>query len=303
MDSARRALVLTLVAGIVGCTPDGLGRPQSAHTMPIGTTFQNTIQVGRATVPLPPGEWVLAAAQEGKSGRLDGGVRNSIPEVHLYKFSQVSGQREIDGTIVASATGSIDNVLWSKDSECARTDWLFVDNQWRGDQEQSCTYIRAYSTNWRYGQNWSDISKRAIDWLVAQKIPLNQTTFLLNRFRYVRGPEFVSVYYYASTKSLGLYSTSENDWHPVSRQSRTDAEKIFSERVAWGRAWGPQVLAGLEGKLQSTPTASPVLSSPQSPTVPTDRAARLRELVDLRQKGLITEDEFQSRRSRVLEGL
>jgi len=288
---------------LVGCTPDQLTQTRSDHTAPIGTVFKDQIQVGRSTVPLPPGEWTLAAAGVEKSGRIDGGMRSDIVQIRLVKLSPSRTTRQIEGFITASANLTTNPVEWSRFPSCERTDWLHVNNQWKGNQDQFCMYVRAWATSWRYGQDWSQIDRSAVEWAQSNNIALSPVTFLQTYYRFVRYSDLLNVTYFQPTRELGVsYNTSEADWHPVSRRSRSDLERAFTTHLSWSESWVAQVRAGFEGKL-TRQVIAPTTSAPQTPSTTPDRATRLKELMELRQGNLISEEEFQTRRSRILEGL
>lgn len=303
-------VLLGFSIALFACTPDQFRSPPSAHLMPIGSVFQDRIQVGRSTIPLPPGDWILAAARDGRSQMVDGAMRTPLAQIQLYKLSQGNAARDVEGMIMVTANIDTQSVYWLRDRECESSNSLYVKNEWNGDQDQKCMYIRSYTTNWRYGQDWSDLTKAGIDWLASQKVLLTPTNFLFTYYRYVRYSDLVRVWYYTPSRSFGVPVSNDNDWHPISRRSRPDLEKVLSERIAWSEAFATQVRAGFEGKLEPVATrpsvSAPSLPTPAatsgSPAAP-DRATRLRELMDLRQKNLISEEEYQRLRQRALEGL
>jgi len=271
--------------------------------MPIvGQKYVDAVQVGRTTVPLPEGEWTVMASQERQSNSIDGSAPARMAAVIFGKLRESSGRIALDGTIQVVANRDTQSIRWARDTACWRTDWLHIENNYSSEIDQRCMIVRSWNTNFQYGQNWNPEERAAVDWARTNGVDLTPTTFLGTRYRIVNRTDLATIIYYSSNMSLGVVSHSDV-WHPVARGRNPQVEATFLRYVQWAKEWESQVIAGMEGRLatrqQPAKNAAPVTSVPAT----ADRASRLRELESLRSQGLLTQDEYRSRRQRILDGI
>lgn len=297
-------LVFTLICcaflfALSACSPERLG---NAPPLVVGSKHTSAVKIGRVTFPLPEGEWTVMASRVTRSNMIDGSLAGGMGHAVLGRLVPTGTSSALDAVIQIQANLDAQNVRWQRDASCFREDWLFVENRFAHEGDQRCLYVRAWNTNFQYNENWAPVERDAVDWARANNVQLGLRTFLGTRYRIVRSQDIAIIWYYFSNSALGVM-TSDNQWHPVARQQRPDFDRAFQRHLDWSRQWEQQVLAGVEGRLVA-PSRQPAVSAPLPNNVqPQDRATRLRELESLRSQGLISQDEFNMRRQRILEGL
>lgn len=293
------AKILVCALLVSACVADQMS---SSRPLPIvGQNYTDAIQVGRATIPLPEGEWTVMAARANRSNTIDGSQAGPMASVILGRLRTSGGAKLIEGLIQIRTNRDTQNIRWTRDSSCFRDDWLYASNHYGSDQDQRCVYVRAWNTNFQYNENWAQEERDSVDWARANNVLLSQMTFLGTRYRIVKNTDLAIVWYYFENSKLGPL-TAVNAWHPVARQQRPEYERAFQKHVEWTKAWEAKVIAGAEGRLvvtQPAASATPTISAPATP----DRAARLRELDSLRSQGLLSPEEYTSRRQRILDGI
>jgi hypothetical protein len=297
----RILAVVGVVLALTACVPDNLG---GTAPLPVaGSKHSDLIKVGRVTFPLPEGEWVVMASGTSRSNSVDGSVPTAIDKVVLGRRNSAGMNWLIAGIISLEANRDTQNVRWLRDRTCFQEDWTVISNYFGSEAEQNCLRISMWNTNFQYNSNWHPVERQAVDWARANGISLAPTTFLGARYRIVRKTDLATAIYYRTNDDLGL--GNGNVWHPIERQQRPLFEKAYQDFLVWAKSWETRVIAGAEGRLSAAPVAAPVVSSPNVPAVvaPQDRAARLRELEKLRSEGLISQEEFSTRRQRILDGI
>ena len=66
------ALICAIGTILAGCTPERAAEGPSLHRQPLGTMVAGRVQIGIATVDLPPGDWMLVAADHVRRAATDG---------------------------------------------------------------------------------------------------------------------------------------------------------------------------------------------------------------------------------------
>lgn len=299
MKAIFTLFVCAFALWLSACTPEQLG--SSSRVPQVGSKHSSLVQVGRAVIPLPEGEWTVVAARVTRPNTVDGSQSPPMANAILARLLPLGPSQGIDALIQVTANLDAQNIFWTRDTSCFRDDWLYVSNTFNGNHDQKCMYIRAWNTNFRYNESWPPIERDSVDWMRQNNVHIGGAhTFLGTRYRIVKTSELTLVWYYFSNRALGVMPT-DNQWHPVARQNRPEFETAFRRHLDWSRDWESQVIASAEGRL-ARPASQPVTTN-SPPPVNLDRSARLRELESLRSQGLITQDEFSSRRQRILEGL
>lgn len=299
MKAIFTLFVCAFALWLSACTPEQLG--SSSRLPQVGSKHSTLVQVGRAVIPLPEGEWTVVAARLNRSNPIDGSTPTATANAILARLTPLGPSQGIDALVQVTANVDTQSIFWTRDSSCFRDDWLFVQNTFNNTSDQKCMYVRAWSTNFQYNENWPLVERESVDWMRGNNVHIGgMHTFLGTRYRIVKNSDLMVVWYYFSNRALGVMPT-DNQWHPVARQNRPEFETAFRRHLDWSRNWETQVIASVEGRL-ARPVSQPVTTSSPPPSN-SDRAARLRELEALRSQGLITQEEFSSRRQRILEGL
>jgi hypothetical protein len=300
MNIISASFMLIFIGILASCMPDKVST--SSYLPNVGSAHTETVQVGRAMIPLPEGQWTVMASGITANNLLDGGQAGGTANAILGRLLPAGTGSAIDAFIQVRANVDNQRIIWSRDPSCARTDWLYVEDRYAQERDQTCVYVRAWNTNFQYTDSWSKVERDFVDWARANRVQLGQKTFLGTHYRIVRGSDITRIWYYFSNSALGV-STSENQWHAVARQNRPEFERAFRSQIDWTREWEQKVVAGALQQL-ALPNRQPVTSSPPpSPIVGQDPSVRLRDLESLRSQGLINQQEFDSRRQRILDGL
>jgi hypothetical protein len=299
--SLRMLAIVGVALALTACVQENLG---GTAPLPVaGSKHSDVIKVGRITFPLPEGEWVVMASGTSRSNMVDGSVPTTIDKVVLGRRGGAGSSSMIAGIVSLEANRDTQNVRWLRDRTCFQEDWMSVSNYFGSEAEQNCLRVAVWNTNFQYNSNWHPVERQAVDWARANGISLAPTTFLGARYRIVRRTDLATAFYYRTNDDLGV--NLGNWWHPIERQQRPPFEKAYQDFLVWAKSWEARVIAGAEGRLSTAPVAAPVVSPPNVPAVaaPQDRSARLRELEKLRSEGLISQEEFSTRRQRILDGI
>lgn len=293
---------------LFGCTPDSLssGQSNSIHRQPPGTILSGRVQVGRAVLDLPDGLWTIVSAAERRAS--SAGVESTVDaQVMLMRFSDGTGDR-ILGTMTIVTNVSPARIYWLRNPECTNQTRLHVVDNFRSDSEHYCWTVSAFRPNWRF-ENALPYELDGVRF-AANKVNLVPISFIGTRHWIAKDGYRLSLTHFTAVSTLGVTSNTSDDWIEASRMRSPQRQQVFAKWLEYSAERQQHYIDGFSGRLAIARPAGPVVISPSSPvpastpaTGPADRATRLRELMDLREKNLITESEFQSRRSRILEGL
>lgn len=302
-----RLIFLGLSAFILfGCTPDSLSSSQSnsIHRQSPGTIVSGRVQMGRAVLDLPDGLWTIVSAAETRVA--SAGVESIVDaQVMLMRFSDGSGDRVLGMmTMVTNITPA--RIFWNRNSLCLDKTRLHIVDSYKSTEQHDCWTVSAFRPNWKF-DNAEAFQLEGVRFASA-RVNLVPVSFLGASHWIARNNFRLFLTHHSAVSTMGITSTTSDDWIEAARLRSPQRQQAFAKWLEYGAQRQQHYIDGFTGRLALANSVGPVVVPPSSPTAapttsPADRATRLRELVDLREKNLITESEFQSRRSRILEGL
>ena len=249
------AAVAMLVVG--GCvTNDGGGLPRAVD-LPPGTTFTDRIRVGQHVVPLPPGEWILAAVEGGRSNMIDGSMRTPLVNVVLVRPGDRPDEKFVNEMIMFVANVDAQFVQWVPDAQC-RSDAgkLFMLNGFKSEQDQLCVVVVAGTASWGVFLGQTQLSRNLVEWLRTGGYSTAPESLLVTRIRHVYHADLLAMIHFSTARNLGVRSARDADWEPAARARNAQIDKVFNDHVAWTREWATVLRNALEGRLPAPKSAA-----------------------------------------------
>ncbi len=281
---------------------------QSIHLQPIKTVVRGYTELGSRQIPLPPGDWVLVAKSIGRSTGAQ-----SVPIAYVY-LAQIE-KDIINRWIFASTNLESSPGGWTRGREtCDRTDVHHnVSDRNYSAIDSSCWSLNHISMT--LTSQALQVHRDFFDFSTPLGRP---TTSLANVFYIVKQFDFLGVQYHSNPEASGFERPVNSDWrgNPWHRDSSAgDSRKqaYIANLKDEGEKIFPLVRIGFDRKLPLPQNTTPPNANPQQNSAPPTNAAphgnqrdaetRIRELNRLRDGGLITPQEYESRRKAVLDGL
>lgn len=293
----------------------------------MGTVVRGTADLGPRQIPLPPGDWQLIARQVHSSGGNSGANNVLIARVYL-------GQVEA-GVLKASihAIASLDSSPggWTRNrSICDRTDTHFAESDRNYNTRDTECWILNH-IGMTLGPNPLQVH---VDFYRLTDDKKRPKTAIVNSYYLVKGFGFLEVHYGVNPELEGFEPTPTADWrgNPWHRDAvGNDPKRVayIARMKAEGERLFPLVKAGFDRRLPPggtlaapavspvpvvVPSVSPAAATPaaapppapapaSAPAQKPDMAARLQQLQRLRDQNVISAEEFEQQRRRILSEL
>ncbi|MBI2240425.1 MAG: hypothetical protein HYU59_06425 [Magnetospirillum gryphiswaldense] len=205
----------------------------------IGKPAGSAFQYADRTIPLPDGNWVIAAEERSRN---NGGAE--IGNVVLVDLAggQVRKAVHIQTNLSQASFGR----GWALDSQCDRQDVYFIERRANYDGgEQACELVSHY----RFGiTNKSPAYFRdALAFLKKHNAVLPDTA-IYSRFRRADTMNMLTVFYFYNPDIEGITPTSqigwsESDWNTI-RVDRFPDKKAYIEKIKnWTIDWRSKIAA------------------------------------------------------------
>ena len=262
--------------------------------------------VGSLRVALPPGKWEVASTSDSFS---KDEYFTPIKNVLLFRRDKDNFLELIH---VRTPTGSEHSNGWKSNKHCNRNDMHYrktVVNIWGRDQD--CRWVNhlrmSISGSNRYAQYWRDgyshISKSGL------RIP---RVMLVGGFNFANHRTFLYINYIFNPEAKGfppakVANWTTSDWHPDNIRGDKNRERYVKNLISWVDSFYPHVKTGFEGKLAKDFPPDVIVRTPESNASDYGNSAeigkRLKTLQDLLDQGLISKDEYDQRRTAILNEL
>lgn len=287
----RRLAILVTLSLVAGCVTDQ-GPPVTSMR---GSVVSGSIQVGRVTAPLPTGNWEVIGVGSERNNQ------NSVLEgVTLAEFRGNQLARAI--TIVANRDLSPSG--WVLFSDCSRTDVHHVSKYSMFQNSQDCYLVNHYIMT--RGNNASQHAAQAYD-EVVRRVGRQPPTMIGVTWRKADLSKFVNYTYFVNPEVDGFPPATQdwraNDWHRDRIAGDRARQQYVADLVALGDRFRSNVAAGFDNRLPRGGGASPGADPSAAPPPERSPATRLREIEDLRARGMISPAEAEERRRAVLSTL
>lgn len=185
--SEFRGFSLTLAAlCLAGLFGSGTSYGDQIRNAPVGTKIQGIADISGHQVPLPPGEWVIAARRTVMSSGMGRAVR--LVNIYLVQFenNELTGYVFINTNLDGSSGG------WSRDSNICDRDDKHVAYSDRNYNPRDITCWHINNIGFTPAPNSSEFYKEFYRYSVDVKKP---TTIMAVSFVLVRGFEVMNVVY------------------------------------------------------------------------------------------------------------
>lgn len=223
----------------------------SLHRLPIGSVVSGTPKLGRARVPLPPGDWIVAARDRGET------ARGSIAYVRAILVQPGSGTVDRAIFLTANLTGV---GPWGRPADCASRA-IHMAVVVRDDHRiKECWWISHFV---RGVPNESSAQQyRELDAFLREK-RLRMPTMLTAGLFFTDSAGFLMAIYAVRPGSTGRpdeggVGWSGSQWHV----SRAAQEPRRANLIEWQKTWAETMIPALRGALNGELRDVPALPAP-----------------------------------------
>jgi hypothetical protein len=212
---------------------------------PAGKAVGNHVTVGTKSVPLPPGNWVVAAHDTTTSSA-------STPLAGLALVNTAPKAHAVLVTIYTNVEVSNGGFGWTTLKACSRDDMIFVDapeNHESGPQR--CRYINHSGTT--RAASTAKMLKDTLDFAQARRLPIPSTAVYAG-FRLADSYDALTVRYYFNPETQGFAESRTpawryNDWH----RDHSAYDERKTRYLDGMKAWGVQVIAAMRAGFAGKP--------------------------------------------------
>lgn len=208
---------------------------ESLHFAPIGTSASGSFDLGGRVIPLPEGDFVLAARTMREPGMLDGSISMRRPQIVQVMLVQIRPPRLRAAVLASTALmdGSSYRMHWSGEP-CKKEDTLYrADLTGSHGEDENCLLVdHALGTfNSRSQAIWKD----AATWLGEHNVQLPVPVLIVARVTRNQQWQHVSAAYAFNPRMYGCdaprsRSWAESPWHK--KAIGTDPQRVrFVESV------------------------------------------------------------------------
>ncbi|MGE0224192.1 MAG: DUF2061 domain-containing protein [Acetobacteraceae bacterium] len=265
----------------------GIAQASAQDMIATGTALRGVLTLNGKQVPLPEGEWVVAA---------DGPSDWSNPAIGAYGYlrtlvlfrsagNRIDAVAEINTNALPTADG------WGMAAECARTDLIMAVVRYRAGWDGSCFFVTHTLTTAETTPAW----KRARDFARLKNWAFSPT-WVTAGFRSANRSDVIDVRFHLAPEAYGFATETPNSWRAsgwmATRLDREPARLAFTHAVS---DWALQYSDLLEGGIKNRLPAEVALAMPRATkgdAPETMLQHRLAELETLRKSGALTAEEF-----------
>lgn len=236
----RKTVAVALFAAMAVATASSWAQETSAHLLPVGTKVRDKIILVDKTVPLPEGEFVLAATSVSDATHVKGEwIRQRVQLVTVY-LAQLEGEQlraEVLATTVLDPRFTYSK--W-EDEPCTRGDTLFrLDLTRNPGYQQNCLLVN-HVTN-IYTRQPPGIYSDAYGWLQQRGARLPVDVVIQASVTRIEVGERLSVTHRFNPAAFGCdvgrnptWATSA--WHPKTLANDAQRKQFVDSVVAWAKA-------------------------------------------------------------------
>jgi hypothetical protein len=241
---------------------------KSIHLAPVGTTVRGSFVVVGKVVPLPEGEFVLAATKIREATTEGRGRPAHRPKMVDVYLAQMEGRR-IRATVVAYTlleTGSDAKGGRWVDEPCRRTDTLFRLDLAEGRADQTNCLLVNHFVNTMSSSD-TGIYADAVAWLTQRGMESPVAALIDAQITYIQADEEILMVRYAfnpeafACDSPRSASWDASPWHRSAIEKDPEKVRFVDSIVEWGKSVQRQVTDAMEGRPAAlqTPGRTPPL--------------------------------------------
>lgn len=227
---------------------------------PIGTTVNGSFELGGRLIPLPEGNFHLAARSINQPPMLEGSMASPQPKVGHVVLVQIRPPRLIAAVHARAALKPESYRFHWSGQPCKRDDTLYrADLTGSHGEDENCLLVNHTMLN--TGAQAQGIWKDTAAWLTAQKVQLPVLVITADVTRFQRS-QLVAASYAFNPRMYGCNAPASRSWaeSPWNKKNiGSDPQRVlFVESVtAWGRGVQSHfdaIVEGRESKLAPGPS-------------------------------------------------
>lgn len=259
-----------------------------------------TVQIGKFTLPLPPGEFRLIFSTTTTTTA-------SVPIARAV-YGQLHDGR-VSSLVVLSSNISPIAGSWTREpSICERNDVYFAFADRNFDRKNGdCWIVDFFAT--QVGQNGTEYMSKGLGWARSQ----GASGVMVGTAAFVsRGSYYIAARYYFNPDLAGIaplpasVRRAANPWRVESYREDPAKADFYAKLQVFGAALHGDMRSSLNGVVHF-PTLPPVLPDLSKPVAtvaaPSSAETRLRGLKDMAERGLISAEEYEAKKKQILDGL
>ncbi len=301
---------LCLLSACLGVTNPTNAQSVDLRTITPGAKISGNFRVANMIFVLPNGDWRLMAREDTQSTTRHAGL--PIPMMRAFLADIRDGRLHravyVNANVEQNPRAGVGG-YWL-DDPCNRSDVLFKSEIKHSVVDINCAMVNhlvfARTTT-------NPLANEARKQLAAHGASY-PGTMISSQFTRLNRYWFMQIWYYFNPEIDGFApsrdsSWASNDWHKdlIGEDPRKVA--YVEDIKQWSTAMVPWIEAGFEGILHAgSPTPEPFARSAAAekraaPGTKPPTGARLSEIKELLDRGMITKDEYDQKRKAILDGL
>jgi hypothetical protein len=212
----------------------------SLHVAPIGTTVSGSFDLGGRLIPLPEGDYVLAARTVSEPAMLDGSISMRRPKIVRVMLVQVQPPR-LRAAVLASAAlldGASYRFTWSG-QPCKKEDTLYrADLTGSHGEDENCLLVdHALGT---FGPRSQGIWKEAANWLAEHNVQLPVPVLIVASVTRNQQWQHVAAAYAFNPRMYGCDAPrsrtwADSPWHKKAIDADPQRARFVESVTAWGK--------------------------------------------------------------------
>lgn len=300
----RSVLGFTLLLGLAGTGAVGAVAGTLADEVKVDGTHSGSIRLGRVTLPLPAGDWVVTAVDEYKNKQ-----NSLLAQVELASF--VDG-KTLAGYIIVNLNEDISGSGWDVNKFCSRTD---VYHLMRGPDvptDQTCWGVNHYV--FEKTSTYKPVQGSNIQTAVARRGQTMPGTMVTSLFRFANRNNFLTYQVFTNPTLAGFADESgkwaDSSWHKdlvandpkkvaFLEQTKAQSAALF-DTMKDGAIYKERAGTTATPPVPPAPGAMPVVETPPDAPTIEQRLVRLKDLFD---RNLITQAEYEAKRKQIIDEL
>jgi hypothetical protein len=298
-----RTLLIYAIAACIGDAGAQIVSRDSVHLKPVGTVVRDTFVLGNKTLPLPEGEFVLAAVELHDSRFVRGDYARQQHKMVDVALAQMADQK-LRTFVWASAVLKHGGTSGWVSEPCKQDDVLFKQSRvpfMKNNYEQNCLTVNQAGS---LGTRATGAFVTLAEWARSQGVKTPLPTVIDATITRISVADFLVVRYAFNADAYGCIV------------KRGEPSPLVDGVVAFGKEMQIAVNEGFIGRRESVERLA--MGAPQpndcgapprqratsaSRAKPGSVAERLKTLDALRDQGLVTPEEYEERRKKILDSL
>lgn len=275
---------LAVAAALIGATLiAGEGRALS-----VGDRASGMIDIAAKQVPLPEGEWRVAAIIDGPSGAA------TAPPVRSAALVRLERQR-VTGLVVVHANAAPALLGYGASRDCKREDMHFAATLYSSQIDLMCAFVAHVVA----GEGADSSLAAAVSTRLRRERWQAPDTWLMAGFRISNRRDLLDVRYHFPADTAGAPTTWESStWSPEAVKHVPARQARVLELVRWAGATRSSIELGFRGRLAGL-AALPMPGPEAAAAVPAATRIKLDQLEALRQAGVLTGQGYAAQKAMI----